>query len=68
MSKYLKLWEYIKENNKSELSFKEVEEVLGFPLDHSFLNSKKELKELKEFGYEIEKISLKNKTIKIAKL
>ena len=65
MSKYLKLWEYIKKNNKSELSFTEVEEVLGFPLDHSFLNSKKELQ---EFGYEIEKISLKNKTIKITKL
>ncbi len=64
MSKYLKLWEYIKENNKSEISFTEVEEVLGFPLDHSFLNSKKELH---EFGYEVEKISLKNKTIKLKK-
>lgn len=65
MSKYLKLWEYIKKNNKSELTFTEVEQVLGFPLDHSFLNSKKELQ---EFGYEIEKISLKNNLIKINKL
>lgn len=65
MSKYLKLWEYIKRNNKSELTFTEVEQVLGFPLDHSFLNSKKELQ---EFGYEIAKISLKNNLIKINKL
>lgn len=65
MSKYLKLWEYISKNNKSELSFDKVEEVLGFPIDHSFLNNKKELQ---EFGYEIEKISLKNKLIKIKKV
>lgn len=65
MSKYLKLWEYIKENNPSELSFTKIEEVLGFPIDNSFLNSKKELQ---EFGYEIEKISLKNKFIKIKKI
>lgn len=65
MSKYLKLWEYIKENNLSELSFAKAEEVLGFPIDHSFLNSKKEFQ---EFGYEVEKISLKNKTIKIKRI
>lgn len=65
MSKYLKLWEYIKKNNKSELTFAEVEEILGFPIDHSFLNSKKELQ---EFGYEVEKISLKENTIKIKKI
>lgn len=65
MSKYLKLWEYIKKNNKSELTFAEVEEILGFPIDHSFLNSKKELQ---EFGYEVEKISLKESFIKIKKI
>lgn len=62
MSKYNKLWEYIKENDIQELSFEEIEKVLGFPIDHSFLNAKKELE---RFGKSIEKISLKNKIIKI---
>lgn len=62
MSKYNKLWEYIKENDIQELSFEEIEKVLGLPIDHSFLNAKKELE---SFGKRIEKISLKNKTVKI---
>lgn len=64
MSKYNKLWEYIKENDIQELSFEEIEKVLGFPIDYSFLNAKKELE---QFDKRIEKISLKNKTIKIKK-
>lgn len=62
MSKYNPLWDHIK--NKGDLrlmlSFDEIQSILGFPIDHSFLNYKKELK---EFGYEVEKISLKNKMI-----
>ena len=67
MSKYEVLWGYIKDNNEESytLTFAEVEKLLGFKLDHSFLNYKKELL---EYGYEIVKISLKNKTIFIRSL
>lgn len=56
MSKYNKLWEYIKENNTNKLLFEEIEKVLGFPIDHSFLNAKKELE---RFGESIEKNQFK---------
>ena len=70
MSKYEKLWKYLKENNKEEykLSYEEIKNILGFDIDHSFLTYKKELK---EYGYEVSKISIKEKTVdfkKIAKL
>ena len=63
MSKYQKLWDYIAAAKKTELllSFKQIEEVLGFSIDHSFLNYKKELL---NYGYKVEKISLKNHTVK----
>jgi hypothetical protein len=63
MSKYEPLWKHIQKNgnNKNVLSFSEIEGILGFEIDHSFLNYKKELI---QYGYEIEKISLKGKTIK----
>lgn len=62
MSKYNKLWEYIKENNKDnyELSYKEIKDILGFDIDHSFLTYKKELN---NYGYEVSKISMKEKKI-----
>lgn len=41
MSKYDQLWEYIKTNAPVELSFDEVQQICGFPIDHSFLNCKK---------------------------
>lgn len=67
MSKYEKLWKYVKENNKDkyELSYDEIKEILGFDIDHSFLNCKKELK---EYGYEVKKISLKNKMVVIGRI
>lgn len=62
MSKYEPLWNYLKENNKDSytLSYEEIKNILGFDIDHSFLNYKKEAK---EYGYEVTKISIKNKTI-----
>lgn len=62
MSKYELLWIYLKENNKEnyKLSYEEIKEILGFEIDHSFLTYKKELK---EYGYEVSKISMKEKTI-----
>ena len=67
MSKYNKLWEYIKENNKDnyELSYEEIKDILGFDIDHSFLTYKKELN---NYGYEVTKISMKEKKIIISKI
>lgn len=65
MSKYKKLWEYIKDNNKEEVTYEEIKNVLGFDIDHSFLTYKKELI---EYGYEVTKISMKNKIVFIKKL
>ncbi len=66
MSKYVPLWEHIKEKNLDtyELSFKEIKNILGFDIDHSFLTYKKELK---EYGYEVTKISMKNSIVIIKK-
>lgn len=62
MSKYQFLWDYLKDNNKDsyELSYEEIRDILGFEIDHSFLTYKKELK---EYGYEVGKISMKERTI-----
>ncbi len=62
MSKYDPLWKYLKENNKEnyKLSYGEIKNILGFDIDHSFLTYKKELK---EYGYEVNKVSMKEKTI-----
>ena len=42
------------------LSFDAVEELAGVPLDHSFLNCKKELT---AYGYAVGRISMKNRTV-----
>ena len=62
MSKYEPLWKYLKKNNKDnyKLSYEEIKNILGFDIDHSFLTYKKEVK---EYGYEVHKISMKEKTI-----
>jgi hypothetical protein len=66
MSKYNSLWKYIKNNGNTELklSFDEIKNIIGFDIDHSFLTYKKELK---EYGYEVKKISMKEKHIKFIK-
>ena len=65
MSKYDPLWLYIQETTPDTLTFDEVERVCGFPIDHSFLNAKKELV---EYGYKVGKISMKEKTVRIEKI
>ncbi|MBI3133826.1 MAG: hypothetical protein HYZ14_04045 [Bacteroidetes bacterium] len=62
MSKYNTLWEFIKKNGKQSfiLSFDEIKRIAGIAIDHSFLNYKKELL---QYGYRVEKISLKDKTV-----
>ncbi|WP_085834093.1 hypothetical protein [Clostridium merdae] len=67
MSKYDPLWKHLKEDDRSQfrLSFDEIKEVLGFEIDHSFLNYKKEAK---DYGYQVGKISLKEKHVLFQKL
>ncbi len=62
MSKYEPLWKYLKENEKEnyKLSYEEIKDILGFDIDHSFLTYKRELT---EYGYEVGKISIKEKTV-----
>lgn len=61
MSKYDKLWEFIRRSGKDsfEMTFDEIHAAAGIPIDHSFLRYKKELT---AYGYEVGKISLKQKT------
>ena len=67
MSKYEPLWIYIKENklDNYKLTYEEIKNILGFPIDHSFLTYKKELE---EFGYKVDKISMREKTVAFKKI
>ena len=67
MSKYEKLWNYIEKNvtESFSLTFNEIAQVAGVPLDHSFLTYKKELE---EFGWKAAKISMKNKSVLFEKI
>ncbi len=62
MSKYAPLWDWIKENgaDRMKLTYAEIEQITGLPIDHSFLTYKKELL---EYGYQVGKISMKEKTV-----
>lgn len=62
MSKYNLLWEYVKKRGSEsfKLTFTEIENILGIPIDHSFLKYKKELT---EYGYQVGKISMKEQTV-----
>jgi hypothetical protein len=67
MSKYEPLWKYLKSSGLEtvRLSFDEIHKILGFDIDHSFLTYKKELI---QFGYQVGKISLKEKHISFSKI
>lgn len=62
MSKYHTLWEYVQRNGSQsfKLTFEEIQNIAGIPIDHSFLKYKKELV---EYGYQVGKISLKEQTV-----
>ncbi len=67
MSKYDPLWKYVSCNaaDNSVLSFSEIEGILGFEIDHSFLSFKKELL---DYGYKVGKISMKEQTVAFERL
>lgn len=67
MQKYEKLWQYIAAQNavKIILSFDEIGNIAGVPIDHSFLQYKKELK---NYGWQVEKISMKNQTVQFCRV
>ena len=67
MSKYEPLWQWIKENGTDSflLTYAEIENISGIPIDHSFLTFKKELT---EYGYKVGKISMKERTVQFERL
>ena len=67
MSKYDKLWEYVKEDGRDSftLTFDQIEDIADVPLDHSFLNYKKELQ---DYGYKVGHIHMKDKVVDFEKL
>ena len=67
MSKYSALWEYVQKNGSQALTltFEEIQDIAGIPIDHSFLKYKKELT---EYGYQVGKISMKEQTVLFTKM
>lgn len=66
MSKYDPLWQWIHAHGQPRftLTFAEIAQILGFPIDHAFLTFKKELP---AYGYQVGKISLKEKTVAVSR-
>jgi len=62
MSRYDSLWKFIQGNGNQaiKLTFDEIRDITGVEIDHAFLSFKKDLI---PYGYQVGKISLKEKTI-----
>ena len=62
MGKYELLWKWIAENGTDsfKLTFDEIESIVGIPIDHSLLRYKEELL---AYGFRVEKIAMKEKTV-----
>lgn len=62
MSKYSLLWQYVQRSGGKtlKLTFDEIHNIAGIPIDHSFLKYKKELI---EYGYQVGRISMKDQTV-----
>ena len=67
MSKYDGLWRWIAENGQDyfKLTYTQIKELAGVPVDHSFLSFKKELL---DYGYKVVKISMKEETVDFEKV
>ena len=66
MSKYDPLWRFVQTQDSATLlmSFDQIAALLGFAIDHSFLNFKKELL---AYGWSVGKISLKAQTVSFSR-
>ena len=53
MSKYDSLWKYIQrsEEDSLDLTFSEIADIAGLPIDHSFLNYKNKTVHFKKLSY-----------------
>ena len=62
MSKYDALWAYVQKDGSPtlKLTFAQIQEIAGVPIDHFFLKYKKELTDC---GYQVGKISMKEQTV-----
>ena len=62
MSQYDALWAYVQKDGSPtiKLTFAQIQEIAGIPMDHSFLKYKKELT---DYGYQVGKISMKEQTV-----
>ena len=62
MSKYDRLWSWIADNGQDQfkLTYAQIQEIAGVPIDHSFLKYKKELL---EYGFQVGKISMKEENV-----
>ena len=62
MSKYDALWAYVQKDGSPtlKLTFEQIQEIAGIPIDHSFLKYKKELT---DYGYQVGKISMKEQAV-----
>ena len=67
MSKYDALWTYVQKDGSPtlKLTFAQIQEIAGIPIDHSFLKYKKELT---DYGYQVGKISMKEQTVVFRKI
>lgn len=67
MSKYDTLWKWINENKTDDfkLTYAEIENIAGVPIDHSFLTFKKELL---KYGFKVAKISMKGQVVDFEKV
>ncbi len=67
MSKYKPLWEYVANAGTYplKLTFDDIFSILGFSIDHSFLNYKKEAV---NYNFIVKKVSLKEKTVLFDKI
>ena len=62
MSKYDALWAYVQKDGSPtlKLTFAQIQDIAGIPIDHSFLRYKKESA---DYGYQVGKISMREQTV-----
>ena len=66
MSKYDSLWTHVAQcpEERLTLTFQQIGEICGVPVDHSFLRYKKDLP---TYGWQVQKISIKEQTVRFVR-